>query len=138
MLPTESQKYSLRKIRIPAPLLAPSGFRGLRCNLPTLFFGHSRHAAFAADLTAFAPDSGHICGEVCWKRRRRQSRRSFGSGPVNDPLGELVGVSRSFSFADGHGRIIAHNANVVELMLHSVVVLKTGECYGRGFGAEVD
>jgi hypothetical protein len=82
--------------------------------------GHGDHAALAADLTAFPPHSRHISRKVSRVRRDGQGRRGFGGRPINDPFGKLVCVSRSFSFADGHGRIIAHNTILVATALRGL------------------
>jgi hypothetical protein len=97
--------------------LSPTSLSCFCGSFLSLCGGHGDQAAFPADLTAFAPHRGHVSRKACWYRRAGQSRRggfrSLRGRSIYDPLGELVGVSRSFSPADGHRGIIAHNSNLV-------------------------
>jgi hypothetical protein len=89
-------------------LLPPASASGLGCNLAALLLGHSDETTLAADLTAFSPHSSHVSREVSRDRNGfiGFSRRRFGSGVFDDPLGELVRVAWPLAFSDSHAMMI--------------------------------
>jgi hypothetical protein len=86
-------------------MLGPAGFRGLGCHFSALFLGHGLEPTLPADLTTFAPDGGHVRGQVYGDYSLGRNDELIGlvfRGAIYDPLGELVRIARTFSFADGH------------------------------------
>jgi hypothetical protein len=90
----------------------PSRFRSLGSNLATLGFGHGLETALPTDLTAFAPNSGHVLGEVrrnCGAATGRRVQVVFwlwrlASRTIYNPLGKLVRIAWPLSLPNRHGQ----------------------------------
>jgi hypothetical protein len=92
-------------------MFLPACPSSLRSYFPALFLGHGLETSLPADLTAFASDCGHVCGDI---RRgcgvdscgRSDWLRLFTGRLIYDPLGKLVRIARTFALTDGHETIM--------------------------------
>lgn len=102
--PTETPPEKLAR-------LFPSRASRFCSHFPTLLFGHGLHASLPANLSALAAYGSHIIREVGGRRRGCRPKRRFRillrrfsliCRLVNNPLGELVGITRAFALKERH------------------------------------
>src|SRR5438309_386350 len=84
-------------------LFGPANPSSLGSHSLTLRLGHGLEPPFPANLTALAPDCGHVLGNA--SRLMGWLGWFFGNLPcrtVYNPFGELVGIAWTLAFSDSH------------------------------------
>jgi len=86
--------------------LFPSSLGRLYCHFRPLSLGHGFEATFPADLTALAPDGGHILGDIgrlgAYFGNVRFWIWNLACRNCYSPSSELVWIAGTLAFADSH------------------------------------